>query len=100
MVKLGDHIRSITTDQISLFFADGRDVYLVTNQLRKFIIDYTLESLEEILDQQMFHRLNRSYIINIDKISNIRENGLFISGKEIPISKAHKQDVLKRLNII
>ena len=43
MVKLGDHIRSITTDQISFFYADGRDVYLVTNQLRKFIIDYTLE---------------------------------------------------------
>src|SRR6478609_30939 len=29
MVKSGDHIRSITTDQISFFFADGRDVYLV-----------------------------------------------------------------------
>ena len=71
MVKLGDHIRSITTDQISLFFADGRDVYLVTNQLRKFIIDYTLESLEEILDQQMFHRLNRSYIINISAIQDV-----------------------------
>ena len=27
MVKLGEHIRSITTDQIGLFYADGRDVY-------------------------------------------------------------------------
>jgi two-component system LytT family response regulator len=44
MVKLGDHIKSITADQISLFFADGRDVYLITNQLRKFIIDYTLKT--------------------------------------------------------
>jgi two-component system, LytTR family, response regulator len=71
MVKLGDHIKSITTDQISFFFADGRDVYLVTNQLRKFIIDYTLESLEEILDPKIFYRINRSYIINISAIQDV-----------------------------
>jgi DNA-binding LytR/AlgR family response regulator len=71
MVKLGDHIRSITTDQISFFFADGRDVYLITYQLKKFIIDYTLESLEEVLDLKTFYRLNRSYIININAIQDV-----------------------------
>ncbi len=71
MVKLGDHIRSITSDQISFFFADGRDVYLITNQLRKFIIDYTLENLEEILDPKLFYRVNRSYIIHISAIQDV-----------------------------
>lgn len=71
MVKLGDHIKSITTDQISFFYADGRDVYLITQQLRKFIIDYTLESLEEVLDPKSFYRVNRSYIINIAAISDV-----------------------------
>jgi DNA-binding LytR/AlgR family response regulator len=71
MVKLGDHIKSITSDQISLFYADGRDVYLVTNQLRKFIIDYTLESLDEIIDPKIFFRTNRSYIINISAIQDV-----------------------------
>lgn len=71
MVKLGEHIRSITTDQISLFYADGRDVYLVTNQTRKFIVDYTLESLEEILDPEMFFRLNRTFILNINAIKDV-----------------------------
>jgi DNA-binding LytR/AlgR family response regulator len=71
MVKLGDHIKSITSDQISFFFADGRDVYLVTNQQRKFIIDFTLESLEEILDPKIFYRTNRSYILNIEAIQDV-----------------------------
>lgn len=71
MVKLGEHIRSITADQISLFYADGRDVYLVTTQNRKFIIDYTLESLEEILDPQIFFRLNRTFILNINAIKDV-----------------------------
>jgi DNA-binding LytR/AlgR family response regulator len=71
MVKLGDHIKSITSDQISIFFADGRDVYLITDQLRKFIIDYTLESLDEILDPKIFYRVNRSYIVNISAIQDV-----------------------------
>ena len=71
MVKLGDHIKSITSDQISIFFADGRDVYLFTDQLRKFIIDYTLESLDEILDPKIFYRVNRSYIVNISAIQDV-----------------------------
>lgn len=71
MVKLGEHIRSITSDQISLFYADGRDVYLVTSQNRKFIIDYTLEALEDILDPRLFFRLNRTFILNINAIKDV-----------------------------
>jgi two-component system, LytTR family, response regulator len=71
MVKLGEHIRSITSDQISIFYADGRDVYLVTTQGRKFIIDYTLEALEDILDPALFFRLNRTFILNINGIKDV-----------------------------
>ena len=71
MVKLGEHIRSITVDQISLFYAEGRDVYLVTSQAKKFIIDYTLESLEDILDPTLFFRLNRTFILNINAIKDV-----------------------------
>lgn len=71
MVKLGDHIRSITSDQITLFYADGRDVYLITKQERKFIIDYTLETLEDLLDPSQFFRVNRTFILNIDAIKDV-----------------------------
>jgi two-component system, LytTR family, response regulator len=71
MVKLGEHIRSVTTDNIVLFYAEGRDAYLVTTQNRKFIIDYTLEALEELLDPTIFFRLNRTFIININSIKDV-----------------------------
>lgn len=71
MVKLGDHIRSITSDQIALFYADGRDVYLVTTQNRKFIIDYTLETLEDLLEPKIFFRINRTYILHINSIKDV-----------------------------
>jgi two-component system, LytTR family, response regulator len=71
MAKVGDHIRSITTDQILFFFADGRDVYLVTQQQRKYIIDFTLEALEEVLEPKVFFRVNRTYIVNISCIQDV-----------------------------
>ncbi len=71
MVKLGDHIRSITSNQIALLFADGRDVYLFTSDNKKFIIDYTLENLEELLDPRQFFRANRSYIVSINFIHDV-----------------------------
>ncbi|MBL3655509.1 LytR/AlgR family response regulator transcription factor [Fulvivirga sediminis] len=71
MVKLGEHIKSITTDSIELFYAEGRTVYLINDQERKFIIDYKLEELEEMLDPQTFYRANRSFIININAIEDV-----------------------------
>ncbi|MEQ8476755.1 LytTR family DNA-binding domain-containing protein [Fulvivirga sp.] len=71
MVKLGEHIRSIVADDIALFYAEGRDVYLVTNEKRKFIIDYKLEELDEILDPALFYRANRSFITNINAIKDV-----------------------------
>jgi two-component system LytT family response regulator len=71
MVKLGEHIRSLTINEIAFFYAEGRDVYLVTTEKRKFIIDYKLEELEEILDPTLFYRANRSFILNINAIKDV-----------------------------
>lgn len=71
MVKLGEHIKTITTDQIEFFYAEGRDVYLYTSENRKFIIDFKLEELEDMLDPSKFYRANRSYIVNIDAIKDV-----------------------------
>lgn len=34
LVRLGNHIHSIKTEEISLFYAEGRTVYLITNEKR------------------------------------------------------------------
>lgn len=88
MVKLGDHIRSITTDQISLFYAEGRDVYLVTTQNRKFIVDYTLETLEDLLDPTVFYRVNRTFILNIHAIKDV----MMYSNSRLKISLTQEFD--------
>lgn len=71
LVRLGNHIHSIKTNQISLFFAEGRTVYLITSEKKKFILDYKLESLEEVLNTKEFFRVNRTFIVNINSIDDV-----------------------------
>jgi len=71
MVKIGDHIKSVTTDQIELFYAEGRNAYIVNKEGRRLIIDYKLETLEEMLDPKKFFRANRTFIIEINAIKDV-----------------------------
>lgn len=71
LVRLGNNIHSINTDGIALFYAEGRDVFLVTNQDKKYIIDYNLEDLSSLIDDAVFFRVNRTFIVNINEIENV-----------------------------
>ena len=71
LVKMGSHIHSVKTEDIALFFADGRTVFLVTNQNKKYILDYKLEELMDVLHAKQFFRVNRTYIINLNAIKDV-----------------------------
>ena len=71
MVRVGDHIRSIPVEQITMFYADGRVVYILTTQGREYIVDFKMEELEEVLDPELFFRINRTFTIRIDGIKDV-----------------------------
>jgi len=71
LVKIGDHFRSVMSVNIAFFCAEGRTVFLITTKQNKYVIDFTLEQLESVLDPDMFFRPNRSYIINIGSIRDV-----------------------------
>ena len=71
MVKVGDHIRSIPIGQITLFYADGRVVYILTDEGREYIVDFKMEELEEVLDPGLFFRINRTYTLHIEAIKDV-----------------------------
>jgi DNA-binding LytR/AlgR family response regulator len=71
LVKVGDHLRSVKTENIMLFYAEGRTVFIITGKQNKYIIDFTLEELVKNLDPEMFFRPNRSFIININAIRDV-----------------------------
>lgn len=98
-IKCEGKLVRLNNDDILFIESMGDYVKFVTPD-KKYITHNTIKNLEEKVNRQCFIKVHRSYIININKIDDIRENDLFIKGNEIPVSKAHKADVLKRLNII
>jgi len=98
-IKCEGKLVRLNNDDILYIESMGDYVKFVTVD-KKYITHNTIKNLEEKVNRQCFIKVHRSYIININKIDDIRENDLFIKGNEIPVSKAHKAEVLKRLNII
>ena len=71
MVKMGDTISSIKTDDIAYFIAEDGIVLLVTKLGKRYPIDYTLDQLEQLIDLNLFFRINRKVLINIDSVKKV-----------------------------
>lgn len=71
LVRMGNHIHSIPSESIAYFYAEGRDVFLYRTNGKKYHIEYTLESLEELLTPKAFFRTNRSFIIHLNAIEDV-----------------------------
>jgi DNA-binding LytR/AlgR family response regulator len=71
MVKVGERIRTIMVEEILLFYSFEKTTYLHTSAHRNYIIDYSLDELEGMLDPERFFKINRKYILSIDACSQI-----------------------------
>lgn len=70
MVKIGDTISSIKTEDIAHFISEDGEVLLVTGN-KRYVIDYTLDTLEELVSPDVFFRINRKILININSIQKV-----------------------------
>lgn len=70
LVKIGYNLKIVQTDEVSCFYSENKIVYLQTKE-RTFPTDFTLDELQEILDEKCFFRVNRQFIINSNYIKNI-----------------------------
>lgn len=71
MVKSGQNIKTIASDQIAYFLAEDGVVLLVTPEGKRYVVNYTLDQLEELLDSKDFFRANRQLITRIDAIKEV-----------------------------
>lgn len=71
LVKQGQRLIPVSTEDIAYFFAEDKLVFLVTVQANKFVVDYTIEQLENQLDPQRFFRANRKIITSVMSVKDI-----------------------------
>ncbi|MCB2220428.1 MAG: LytTR family DNA-binding domain-containing protein [Bacteroidetes bacterium] len=92
VVKLGDKIRHIEAKDIAFFFSEDKVSFLITNESKKYIINYTLEQIEKFMNPADFYRLNRKYIAHINAIESIDK--YFNSRLKIGLKPEVEDDVL------
>ncbi|PRY87427.1 LytR/AlgR family response regulator transcription factor [Mongoliibacter ruber] len=78
--KIGKRVKFIPVEEISYFYSEGGVTYLVEKEgSKKYLIDHSLQELEEgMLDPMKFHRINRSTIIHLDGLVEMKP---YINGR-------------------
>lgn len=73
LVKHAQKLVSIDIDEIAYFFSDGRLNFFKTSNNKKFVVDYTMDDLEEMLDPSRYFRISRAFYVSIDSVEQIHD---------------------------
>ena len=73
LVKQAQKLVSIEVEDIAYFYSDGRLNFFKTTDNRKFVVDYTMDELEEMLDPERYFRISRSFYVSINSIDQIHD---------------------------
>ncbi len=97
--KEGNRLIRLTASDIIWIEALADYVNIHTKDSRHTVLA-TMKSIEAKLSSKDFVRIHRSYIVRLDKVSEIEENTVTVSGKVLPVSRSHKEDLFKRLKLL
>lgn len=71
LIQVGDSYHYIDTSDVAYFYSEEKAIFLHTFSNKRYIIDYTLDQIERMLDEKVFFRASRNCITNIRSIKKI-----------------------------
>ncbi|GAA3964479.1 LytTR family DNA-binding domain-containing protein [Hymenobacter antarcticus] len=71
LVRQGEQLLPLPVAEIAWFLSRNETVTLVAADGRRFVLDYTLEQLEALLDPARFFRLNRQLIAQLPAVRRL-----------------------------
>ncbi|MET7027864.1 LytR/AlgR family response regulator transcription factor [Sediminicola luteus] len=70
-VNVGQHLKIINADDIECFYSENKGTYAATIEGRNYLLDTTLDNLNEELEPKQFFRVSRKFYVNIKHIKDI-----------------------------
>ncbi len=92
-IKSGSEFHQISIQNIKYIESDGNYVTFHTTK-RSILARYKISEVKELLPQQLFVRIQRSYIVAIKHIETVKKHCVVIDGIEIPISSKYREGFL------
>lgn len=71
-VKIGQQLKIINTSDVECFFSENKGTYIHTSENRNYLIDSTLEQVEEELNPKDFFRVSRKFVVSLKAIKEIQ----------------------------
>ncbi|MCE9108239.1 LytR/AlgR family response regulator transcription factor [Bacteroides pyogenes] len=78
-----------------LFIEGLKDYVIIQTENKRIITKLYLRTIFELLPAKMFFRINKSYIVNLEKIDSFDNNDVFIGEHEIGIGATHREEFYK-----
>jgi DNA-binding LytR/AlgR family response regulator len=95
-LKTDRHLTRIGIDSI-LYIESLKDYIRVYTTAGDYLCHQSLTEITGRLPPEKFLRVHRSYTLSLDKIDQVRQHCAHIGSRTIPISRAHRQDLYRRL---
>jgi DNA-binding LytR/AlgR family response regulator len=86
----------VMVDEIQYIESLKDYVRIVTS--KQVITKQTITALEEMLPEEDFMRIHRSFIVSVKKIDSYSQHAVFMGKTELPVGPLYKQEIMKRLN--
>lgn len=88
VIKVGERIKSIPVSDILYFYSYDKATFLHTANDHNYVIDYSVEQLENLIDPEIFFRINRKYFIALNSFDDI----ISYSNSRLKIELKHSDD--------
>ncbi len=98
-IMIKDGTKNVLIDFNDLLYIESEGNYIVIHTThKKHALRQNMDSIMAQLDNDIFYRVQRSYVVNIKKVSSYSRKDLTINGIVIPISKNVIDDFEKAIN--
>ena len=95
-IKSGfDHIR-LDNEQIVFLKAEGNYVKFICTE-GQYMARMKISEAEELLDQDIFLRTHRSFMVNKHKITKVERHQVSLGKELVPISQSYYDELIQRL---
>jgi DNA-binding LytR/AlgR family response regulator len=91
-VKVGQHLKLINIDDIECIYSENKGTYVFTNEGRNYLLDSTLDQLEDELEPEVFFRISRKFYINVNAIKDMVS--YTNSRLQIKLNRFKEQDII------
>ncbi|WP_154853135.1 LytR/AlgR family response regulator transcription factor [Cyclobacterium xiamenense] len=98
-VRTQNKLVKLLFDDIYYVEAD-RNYAKIHTKSESILVVCPLKMLDQKLPVRQFVRIHRSFLVNISKLDAVADHFLEINNITLPISKQHKQELLKNLNTL